>query len=1237
LSLPAPDGLTNQNLFAARFLVVNGLRKLRLVGPASLVDGILSVTGVTSGGSYLFFQSSEPLALVQGTVRESGQPSRLAVVESSTSAFMDVTADDGAYRVAAALRETTLSARSLVTGNLGTASITPTTPDPIVADIELTTTGPFVTAVNPPDGERGVPQAASIRLSFSEPVVPETVTLSSLSLKKSDGTAVEGRVTVGSGNRSASFLPSSNLEPLTAYEVSATDAITDTSGNGLLPFTSSFTTVDLAPPPFDPDAVTVTFPDATGQVTVSSPAGSFESGASVLIINNTSGIVVSGVVNPDGGFSFTIKAAITDELQIRIVDSADRELVIDKTEYHAPDGSVAIGSKGGKIEADEFVLEVPEGALPTAAVLKLTPISQDEIDQLPIPEGAGALGSGVEIDTGGASLEKEADLSFPPPADAPPNADFLVVRKIVEGDLTLYETIDSASLEDDKVVTDSFPFLGVTGAGIYVSLWFPSLPATGQSPLGVITGIAQETDANPVDPKTVALPGVVVRADKDLGLGDYTATTGPDGRFTLWDINFGSSGGTVDLIATDPQGRTVEAIAFESPGLFGEFPSLGRYNKAGEVVFNFALSPPPPPPPAVTVRLFRKDAEGEEVEIENGFAAIGDELLIRVHFTEPPSLVNAEINDIPVVLEKVDGFNFLARFTPPDARGYTFMGTARDAFLREISFNKSFLGVAAGGGNTEPLPGPPSVITDSAVPRPKEQGVPVSQIFQALFTEPVKNVSSSSVILREVGGPTVPLELIGTGTDGIPGPVTPSSIVTALTMRPTQGLKFSTDYELVFTGDIVDTDSESLVPDPTGIDFSTFSPEKLGEAEANQALGVVVLGNRAFVAQNTFPGTLKTFDLSDPTQPKPKDEVNFFFGLFRRIVAEEGVDLGLGPTDLVAVLSVNPVSGQGIVTVYDVGSGDPPFPWAAVVTTTQPPMTSMGLAVMEGAAYVAAGDDGLKIFDLNRAAALFRATKKPGEADPGFTIGQALNTKGQGFAQEALLDAVTLTAPSGTLHANAVAVANTVLGRAGFVGSFLPTDAVGYFSSVNVSGSGNGVLATLRLEKDSLSMGIPSRIGLTSVGDQELAVAVGGFGSPKRGRLAVIDVTQPAAPVILSITELQGTSASSLAVGEDGSTLFIGTPEGSGDLQPHRPRQSTVCGKARGTGGRRGPGRRSAGHGQGRGHPDRSSGKHCHYHEHHCLGCHLPGRQPGHRKRHYHQLQRETRGCRDSRCRGRDL
>ena len=1145
LSIPAPEGLTGENLFAARFVVVNGLRKLRLIGPASLADGRLLVTGVNVGGTYLFFQSSEPLALVQGTVSESGTPSRMAVVESSTSGFMDITADDGIYHVAAGLRETTLTARSLVTGNLGTSSISPTTTDPVFQNIELTTTGPFVVAVSPEDGERGIPPATAIAISFSEPVSPATVTALSLSLTKTgDGTLVEGRISLGIGNRSASFLPNTTLETLTNYELSATDEITDTNGNGLLPFTSTFTTVDLLPPPFDPDSVDVTFPDATGQVTVSASPGSFEGLATIFIINDTSGVVVSGVVNPDGGFSFQIKAAITDALQIRILDSADREVVIEKTEYQAADGSVAIGSKGGKVEVDDFVLEVPEGALPAAAVLKLTPLAQVEIDALPVPEGIGAIGSGVEVDTGGATLQKEADLSFPIPPAASPSADFLVVRKVVEDDLILYETIDSASIQDDKVVTDSFPFSGLLIPGIYMALWAPENPDTSRSPLGIVTGIAQETDGNPVDPKTVPLAGVVVRADKDLGLGDYTATTGADGRFTLWDFNFGAAGGTVNLIATDPKARQVQAIAFEDPGIFPDFPALGRYNKAGSVVFNFALSPPPPPPPKVNVKLFREDADGNEVEITNGFAAMGEEILIRVSFTQPPARTTAEINDVPVVVEKIDGFNFVARFTPGDARGYTLVGSAIDAFLTQISFNKSFLAVAGAGGNTEPLPGPPRVISDSTVPRAGQEGVAVSQIFQALFTEPVTNISESTVFLTGVGGTIVPIELIATDRDGVVGPATPTAEIVALTMRPLQGLRFSSQYEIVFTGDIVDLDVEGLTPDPTIVDFSTFEPEKLGEAAAPDAIGVAVVDNRAFVVLNTFPGTLKEYDLSDPTQPKPSAEHNFFFGLFRGIVAQEDVDLGTGPTDTVAVLSVIPRSGQGIVTIYDVG-GAPPFPWQAVVTTTLPPMTSMGLALLDQSGYVAAGKDGLKVLDLNRAADLYRTTKQPGEGDPGFEISQALNTSGRGFAQESVLNTIALSFEGQTLRASSVAVAETPVGRTAFTSSFSVTDAVGFFSSVNVAGVvPSPVYHTLRLEKDLLAMGTASRIGLTTVGDKEIAIAVGASGSPSEGRLAVLDITEPRIPLILSIVPLQGTWGSRLAFDVDGTTLFIGTPQG---------------------------------------------------------------------------------------------
>ena len=158
-----------------------------------------------------------------------------------------------------------------------------------------------------------------------------------------------------------------------------------------------------------------------------------------------------------------------------------------------------------------------------------------------------AIGSGVELDTGGVPFEKEAALSFPIPPTAPADADFAFVRKFQENGAILYETIDSGSIQDGKLVTDSFPFSGGLIPGIYMTLWSPPLPATGKSPLGVITGIAQETDAKPVEPEVRPLAGVMVHADKSLGFedGDYTATTGKDGRFVLFDAAFGSTGGTV--------------------------------------------------------------------------------------------------------------------------------------------------------------------------------------------------------------------------------------------------------------------------------------------------------------------------------------------------------------------------------------------------------------------------------------------------------------------------------------------------------------------------------------------------------------------------------------------------------------------------------------------------------------------------------------------------------------------
>ena len=294
------------------------------------------------------------------------------------------------------------------------------------------------------------------------------------------------------------------------------------------------------------------------------------------------------------------------------------------------------------------------------------------------------------------------------------------------------------------------------------------------------------------------------------------------------------------------------------------------------------------------------------------------------------------------------------------------------------------------------------MITDLSLPRPNQEGVGVDQVFQIIFSEPVTNILPSSVDLRSLGGTLVPTEIIGSGPDGV-APIEPDHIVTALTIRPLRGLEFDKSYEFLLTGEIVDTDEDppgtpkpnALTPDPTEINFSTFTPQTLSQVDADQAIGAVIVKERAYVLLNTFPGSVRTFDIADPSRPtRFGSEDNRLFGIARDILGEEDVDLGQGITDIVATFSINTFSGQGLLTVMDVGRGMPPFGWATVVTTSSTGEVTLGVDIHRSFAYVAASDDGLKVFDLARAADLYRATKPPDQFDPGFDIRRRLFSKG---------------------------------------------------------------------------------------------------------------------------------------------------------------------------------------------------------------------------------------------------
>jgi len=71
-----------------------------------------------------------------------------------------------------------------------------------------------------------------VQINFSEALDPTTVTGSSVTLKQG-ATPVAGTLSLGSGNSSVTFTPSSNLAANTSYTVTATTAITDVAGNPL--------------------------------------------------------------------------------------------------------------------------------------------------------------------------------------------------------------------------------------------------------------------------------------------------------------------------------------------------------------------------------------------------------------------------------------------------------------------------------------------------------------------------------------------------------------------------------------------------------------------------------------------------------------------------------------------------------------------------------------------------------------------------------------------------------------------------------------------------------------------------------------------------------------------------------------------------------------------------------------------------------------------------------------------
>lgn len=138
---------------------------------------------------------------------------------------------------------------------------------------------PAVTAVSPPNGATSVPVNAHVVVQFGEPLDPISVGNSAITVTAA-GTPVAGTISLSTDGTTLTFAPTNVLAASTTYSVLVA-GVTDTAGNAVVTFTSSFST----------SGMTIT----TGPLVLSaSPAN----GATGVAVNTNIVLTFSEPINP---------------------------------------------------------------------------------------------------------------------------------------------------------------------------------------------------------------------------------------------------------------------------------------------------------------------------------------------------------------------------------------------------------------------------------------------------------------------------------------------------------------------------------------------------------------------------------------------------------------------------------------------------------------------------------------------------------------------------------------------------------------------------------------------------------------------------------------------------------------------------------------------------------------------------------------------------------------------------
>jgi YVTN family beta-propeller protein len=160
---------------------------------------------------------------------------------------------------------------------------------------------PSVTSTNPADAATNVPLTSAITATFNEPVKASTVNTNTFTLTDPSNAQVPGSVLLSSDGLTATFTPSSALQPSVTYTATISTGVQDTNGDNMAsPKSWSFTTVAVPP------SVTSTSPadGATGVSVASAITATFSEpmkpstvNTNTFTVTDPSNVQVPGLVS----------------------------------------------------------------------------------------------------------------------------------------------------------------------------------------------------------------------------------------------------------------------------------------------------------------------------------------------------------------------------------------------------------------------------------------------------------------------------------------------------------------------------------------------------------------------------------------------------------------------------------------------------------------------------------------------------------------------------------------------------------------------------------------------------------------------------------------------------------------------------------------------------------------------------------------------------------------------------